>query len=755
MIHITKLKGLVNARNMTQNNSLNLYLNPELSLLSFNERVLNMAIKPTTPLLERLKFLCIFSSNMDEFFEIRVSGLKAQAASNIPTEGVDGLTPKLALEKISEHAHRLVDLQYQTLNDKVFPELTRHGIAFLTREQWSDAQKKWLKDYFKREVLPILTPIRLDPAHPFPLTINKGLSIVVDLHDPERDDAHNIAVVPAPRVLPRFIRLPEELCENDNEYEYVYLSSIIHSNIKKLFSNVKVLGCYQFRITRNSDLYVDLEEVEDLARTLEGELPSRLYGEAIRLEVSKNCPKRITAFLRDRFQLPEEMIFHVDGPVNLNRLISLPDIVNRPHIKYPSYAPSVPEYLGHQSNLFDAISNGDILLHHPFQSFTPVVDLLRQAAKDPEVLVIKQTLYRTGPDSIMVEHLAAAARSGKEVTVIIELMARFDEQNNLTAAERLQSAGAHVVYGLVGKKTHAKMLMIVRRESGKLLRYAHLGTGNYHQGNTRIYTDYGLMTKDKGITQDVHEMFMQLTTQSPNPDLKRLYQSPFGIANMFIEKLQREAANARAGYSSHVIAKVNGLSSPSIINELYEASQAGVTIDLIVRGICCIRPGLAGLSDNIKVRSVVGRFLEHDRVFYFLNSAESSLVSADDIATTAEGSIKTAGGSSVKADGSSKTADDSSKTADGSLDGKNCELFISSADLMPRNLRNRIEQCTPVLDNTIKQQILNDLKLYLQDNTDAWLMQSDGQYVQTAIEHSDEDSVNTQQMLLSSFTEKL
>ena len=607
---------------MAENNNLNLYLNPQLSLLAFNERVLHMALKPTTPLLERLKFLCIFSSNMDEFFEIRVSGLKAQAASNISNEGADGLTPKSVLDKISEQTHMLVDLQYKILNEQVFPELKKHGISFLTIEQWSDKQRKWLKDYFKRQVLPILTPIRLDPAHPFPLTINKGLGIVVDLHDPERDDAHNIAVVPAPRALPRFVRLPEELCEN--EYEYVYLSSIIHANIKKLFSNVKVLGCHQFRITRNSDLYVDLEEVEDLARTLEGELPSRLYGEAIRLEVSKNCPKRITAFLRDRFKLIEEMIYHVNGPVNLNRLISLPDMVNRPNIKYHNYTPSVPEYLGHQSNLFDAISNGDILLHHPFQSFAPVVDFLRQAANDPCVLVIKQTLYRTGADSIMVEHLAAAARSGKEVTVVIELMARFDEQNNLTTAERLQAAGAHVVYGMVGKKTHAKMLMVVRRESGKLRRYAHLGTGNYHQGNTRVYTDYGLMTKDKQITQDVHEIFMQLTTQSANPELSRLHQSPFGIANMFVEKLQREVANAKAGKASHVIAKVNGLSSPVIINELYEASQAGVKIDLIVRGICCLRPGLTGVSENITVRSVVGRFLEHARVFYFLNDSPNT-----------------------------------------------------------------------------------------------------------------------------------
>jgi len=680
-----------------------LFLHAELSLLSFNERVLSMALNPKVPLLERLKFLCIFSSNMDEFFEIRVSGLKAKAESAVSGESFDGMSPQVALEEISIRAHALAKLQYETLNEKILPELADYGIRFLPREQWNEEQSKWLKSYFKREILPILTPIRMDPAHPFPLTINKGLSIVVDLHDPDRDDKHNIAVVPAPRALPRFIRLPDELC--DNEYEYVFLSSIIHANIKRLFSNVKVLGCYQFRITRNSDLYVDLEEVEDLARTLEGELPSRLYGEAIRLEVSENCPKRILEFLKNRFQIDDAYIYPVNGPVNLNRLIGLPDLVNRPQIKYPVFTPSTPDDLGIQASVFEAITNGDILLHHPFQSFAPVVDLLRQAAADPDVLVIKQTLYRTGSDSVMVEHLTSAARAGKEVTVIIELMARFDEENNLSTAQKLQAAGAHVVYGMVGKKTHAKMLMIVRREGKKLRRYAHLGTGNYHQANTRVYTDYGLLTNNKEITQDVHEIFMQLTTQGPNPELSLLYQSPYGISDMFIEKVQREANNASLGKPAHVIAKVNGLSSPAIINALYEASQAGVKIDLIVRGICCLRPGLEGLSSNIKVRSIVGRFLEHARVFYFENSDQES------------------------------------------------ELFLSSADLMPRNLRNRIEQCTPILDDSIKSKILANLNTYMQDDSNAWLMQSDGQYAQVLQRDNSNEPINAQSLLLENYSE--
>ena len=692
---------------MTETNTKALYLHPELSLLSFHERVLSMALNKKVPLLERLKFLSIFSANMDEFFEIRVSGLKAKAESSASIEGADGLIPEAVLETISQRTQKLVELQYNTLNEQLLPQLKEHGIYFLGDNDWSDKQRKWLKDYFKREVLPILTPIRLDPAHPFPLTINKGLSIVVDLHDPERDEAHNIAIVPAPRALPRFIRLPEELC--DNEYEYVYLSSIIHANIKRVFSNVKVLNCYQFRITRNSDLYVDLEEVEDLARALEGELPSRLYGDAIRLEVSLNCPNRIIKLLKERFQINDNFIYRVNGPVNLNRLIGLSDKVNRPQIKYPGYAPSIPKTLHQQPNLFETISNHDILLHHPFESFAPVAELLKQAAHDPCVLAIKQTLYRTGSDSIMVEHLATAARNGKEVTVIVELMARFDEQNNLTTAERLQDAGAHVVYGIVGKKTHAKMLMIVRREGKKLRRYVHLGTGNYHQANTRLYTDYGLLTNNKEITHDVHEIFLQLTTQSTNPELDQLHQSPYGISDMVIANIDKEIENAEQGKPARVIAKANGLSSPEIIKKMYQASQAGVQIDLIIRGICCLRPGLEGVSENINVRSIVGRFLEHERVFYFENHGDQPLV------------------------------------------------YISSADLMPRNLKNRIEQCVPILDEDLKSSIINNLESYLKDNTSAWLMQPNGEYILSIPSELDENGrfneINAQQILLESLSE--
>ena len=678
----------------------NLYIQPELSLLAFNQRVLAMAQSPDTPLLEKLKFLCIFSSNMDEFFEIRVAGLLQKVEGGVTSSGIDGFTPASILQEISDRAHTLVAEQYHCLNNELMPMLEKEHVRFLAAAQWNDKQKTWLKKFFKQQVLPVLTPIRLDPAHPFPLTINKGLCIIVDIKDNQKRDAHNLAIVPAPRVLPRFIRLPDEI--SDKEYEYVYLSAIIAAHIDKLFPSTEILGCYQFRITRNSDLYVDAEEVEDLLRTLEGELPSRKYGQAVRLEVSKNCPKKIIKFLQDRFKLDKNNVYAVDGPVNLNRLISLPDLVNKPNLKYKPFTASVPEHLTAQNDIFDSITKGDILLHHPYESFTPVVDLIRQAAHDPNVLVIKQTLYRTGDDSVILQHLMEAAKAGKEVTAVIELMARFDEETNISIAQRLQAAGANVVYGMVGRKTHAKMLMVVRKERGKLKRYVHLGTGNYHQRNTRTYTDYGFFTANEEITSDVHELFMQLTTQSPNPSLSKLVQSPNGIRDMLLTNIKRETDNANDGKPAHIIAKMNGLVSPQIIEALYSASQAGVKIDLIVRGMCCLAPGIKGTSDNIHVRSIIGRFLEHGRIYYFLNNGEES-------------------------------------------------VYCASADWMPRNLTNRIEQCTPIEDSTIKQRLIDDLTLYLADNNNAWIMQSDGTYKQT---RAKPDAISAQQTLLEQLSEK-
>ncbi|OQW91579.1 MAG: polyphosphate kinase 1 [Beggiatoa sp. IS2] len=655
-----------------------LYINRELSLLAFHRRVLAQARGDNNHLLlERLRFLCIASTNLDEFFEVRVAGLREQAKfGSVQRGGPDNLSPQELLNRIGVLAHEFVDEQYRLLNDDLFPALEREGIRFLRRDQWNNEQGKWVRGYFENQLLPILSPIGLDPAHPFPRILNKSLNFIVSLEGKDafgRDSG--LAVVQAPRSLPRFIQFPPDLSEQP--YDFMFLSSIIHAHVGDLFPGMKVTGCYQFRVTRNSDLFVDEEEVDDLLRALEGELPARRYGDSVRLEVADNCPENMVNFLLKKFDLERRELFQVNGPVNLNRLIALPDIVDCPDLKYPSFTPGIPKCLGR--NLFAAVRDGDILLHHPFQSFSSVIDFVRQAAADPQVLAIKQTLYRTGPDSTIVDALVDAARSSKEVTVVVELRARFDEEENIRLANRLQEAGAHVVYGVVGYKTHAKMLLIVRREGNKLRRYVHLGTGNYHARTARVYTDYGLMTCDEEIGEDVHKMFMQLTTLGRGAKLKKLLQSPFTMHRGMIKRIDREAEVARQGKPAHIIAKVNALTESEIIRTLYKASIAGVKIDLIVRGICCLRPGVPEISENIRVRSIVGRFLEHTRCFYFLNSGDP-------------------------------------------------EVFCGSADWMDRNLLKRVEECFPIDDPGLKAQTIDDLKLYLADNTQAWILDSEGHY---------------------------
>lgn len=680
-----------------------LYIDRELSLLAFNKRVLALGQDERIPLLERLKFLCISSANLDEFFEIRVAGIKQQADNNVRGNETFSLNPAIALSKIHEQAHTLVKAQYQCLNDQLLPALEREGIHFLDEQELDEPLMEWLEDYFVREILPILTPIRLHASHPFPLTINKGLCLILHLLDKKSDKRDmNLAIVPAPRVLPRFVRCPEELAEH--EYSFIYLSSIIQLFAHKMFPKSKLRGCYQLRITRNSDLFVDLEEVEDLLHALEGELPSRRYGDAVRLEVSDDCPKKITDFLLSRFNLDEDFLYQNKGPVNLNRLMKLPGLINRPDLSFPKFKPRVPAVIKEKKSIFDAIKQQDILLHHPFESFVPVIELIREAAHDPSVLVIKQTLYRTGKDSVILDHLMDAARAGKEVIVVIELMARFDEETNISTATKLQKAGVHVVFGMVGRKTHAKMLMVVRREAGKIKRYCHLGTGNYHQLNTQTYTDYGFLTADKAITEDVHKLFMQLTTYGDNLPLKKLSQSPNGIRDMVIERIENEIQHANAGKPARIVAKMNGLVSPLIIQTLYKASQAGVQIDLIVRGMCCLRPGIEGVSENIRVHSILGRFLEHGRVYWF-------------------------------------------------HDNGNDHVFCSSADWMPRNLLQRVEQAVPIEDPTIKQRLMDDMELYLQTNQHRWLLQADGTYQAVATD-TDENAVDAQNALLQQLTVK-
>ncbi|RKZ38667.1 MAG: polyphosphate kinase 1 [Gammaproteobacteria bacterium] len=677
-----------------------LYINRELSLLAFHHRVLAQAKDQSMPLLERLRFLCIASTNLDEFFELRVAGLKQKVVAGSVQTGPDNLFPQEILNRISIAAHEFVREQYSLLNENFLPALEQEGICFFKRDQWSKAQSKWVRDFFENELQAILSPIGLDPAHPFPRILNKSLNFIISLKGKDafgRDS--RMAVVQAPRSLPRLIKLPPELSEQP--YSFIFLSSILHAYVEDLFPGMKVTGCYQFRVTRNSDLFVDEEEIDDLLHALEGELPGRRYGDSVRLEVADNCPEKMINFLLNHFHLEQLDLYQVNGPVNLNRLLPLPDLVDRPDLKFPSFTPGVCTGLSH--NLFASIREGDILLHHPFQSFTPVVDFVRQAATDPKVLAIKQTLYRTGPDSVLVDALVEAARSNKEVTVIVELRARFNEEANISLANRLQEAGAHVVYGVVGYKTHAKMIMVVRREGKKLQRYVHLGTGNYHDRTARIYTDYGLLTCHKDIGEDVHKMFMQLTTLGRGTQLKKMLQAPFSLHTGLIERIEREADIARKGKPAHIMAKVNALTELKVIQALYKASMAGVKIDLIIRGICCLKPGIPGISENIQVRSIVGRFLEHTRCFYF------------------EG-----GG----------------------------EVFCASADWMARNLLKRVEECYPVEEVNLKTRVIEQgLKLYMQDNTQAWILDQEGYYTRLTPK-DDEQAISAQQTLLELLAEK-
>ncbi|MEW6314456.1 MAG: polyphosphate kinase 1 [Pseudomonadota bacterium] len=655
------------------------FLNRELGLLEFNRRVLAQAEDPLVPLLERLRFLCIVSSNLDEFFEIRVAGLKEQINFNPAAPGPDGLTAAQVFQRVAQVAHELVAQQYRLLNETILPALADHGIRFLRRSSWNEAQRMWIKDYFVHELMPVLTPIGLDPVHPFPRVLNKSLNFAVQL---EGRDAFGRssggAVVQAPRVLPRVIALPRDIA--GCAHGFVFLSSVLHAHVGELFSGMNVLGCYQFRVTRNSDLFVDEEEVKNLRTALQGELPQRHFGNAVRLEVADLCPDAMAGFLLQQFNLGEHDLYRVHGPVNLVRLMQVPDQVDRPGLKYPPFQPGLPASLEKETDVFRAIRKGDILLHHPFQSFKPVVDFIQQAARDPQVVAIKQTVYRTGTDSALMEALIGAAQSGKEVTVVVELLARFDEEANINWAARLEEAGAHVIYGVVGHKTHAKMALAVRREDGGLRRYVHLGTGNYHTRTSRFYTDFGLLTCNEAICADVNDVFIQLTGLGRAGKLQHLWQAPFTLHAQVLRSIQNETKHARAGYRAAIVAKMNALLQPEIIAALYEASQAGVKIDLIVRGVCALRPGMPGISENIRVRSVIGRFLEHARIFYFLN--------------------------------------------DGAHD-----VYLSSADWMDRNFFRRIEICFPVLDKRLKKRVIKEgLKPYLEDNCQSWEMDADGYY---------------------------
>ncbi|HSW13507.1 MAG TPA: polyphosphate kinase 1 [Solimonas sp.] len=661
-----------------------LFLNRELSLLEFNRRVLAQALDEAVPLLERLKFLCISSSNLDEFFEIRVAGLQQMAEISPAQRQSDGTTPVESLVAISTRAHALVEEQYRVFNEVLIPALEKERIRFVRRTEWTPEQDAWLRNYFQNELAPVLSPIGLDPAHPFPRILNKSLNFIVSLSGKDAFGRNTgYAIVQAPRALPRLIQLPQAVT-GSGPHDFVFLSSVIHAYVDELFPGMEASGCFQFRVTRNSDLALDEAEAEDLLEELEDVLSQRQWGDTVRLEVAHNCPEQMVNYLAEEMQLTPADIYSCNGPVNLMRLMQVPDLIERPELKYPAFTSRTPKAL--TGDLFAAIRAKDHLLHHPYESFMPVVEFIRQAARDPNVLAIKQTLYRTGPKSAIVEALVEAARNGKEVTTVVELRARFDEEANIDLAEQLQDVGAHVVYGVVGYKTHAKMCLIVRREepgpggTGGLRHYAHLGTGNYHPRTARQYTDYGLFTADKQICQDVHAVFLQLTSLGKVVKLHKLLQSPFTMAKGFHAKIDREIEHAKKGRPARVIAKMNSLVEPEIIQALYRASQAGVQIDCIVRGMCSLRPGVKGLSDNITVRSLVGRFLEHHRVFSFHN--------------------------------------------DGST-----EVWLSSADWMERNLFRRVEIAFPIEDKKIRARVLEELNAYLADTAQTWLLQADGRYL--------------------------
>ena len=652
----------------------------ELSLLEFNRRVLAQAEDKNVPLLERLRFLCIVSSNLDEFFEVRMAWLKREDKLHPRRKLDNGKMPSETIADVTKAARSLIQHQYDLFNNVLQPELAQEGIFFYRRRNWTDTQKKWIEDYFDRELLPILTPIGLDPSHPFPRPLNKSLNFAVELDGTDAfGRPSGMAIVQAPRILPRVVPLPAELCQGGSGF--VFLSSILHAHVGKLFPGMTVKGCHQFRLTRDSDLTVDEEDLKNLRAAIQNELHDREYGDGVRLEVADTCPAYIHDFLLSQFRLTAAELYQVKGPVNLVRLNAVPDLVDRPDLKFPPHTQGRLKALGKNGSIFKLIRRAPILLHHPYQSFDPVVHMIREAAADPSVLAVKMTIYRTGSNSELVRALMKAALAGKQVTVVVELMARFDEANNVNWAQQLENAGAHVVYGVFGYKVHAKMALVIRREDGVLKRYAHLGTGNYHQGTSRIYTDFGIITDDGQITADVNTLFMEITGLGKPGRLNKLYQSPFTLHKMIINRIRQETAHAKVGKPARITAKMNSLIEPSVIDALYQASAAGVQVDLIVRGMCTLRPGVKGLSENIRVRSIVGRQLEHSRIYSFHNNG------ADD-------------------------------------------TFISSADWMGRNFFRRIEVATPVTTPTLKKRVIHEgLTMALDDNTHAWLMQPDGSYI--------------------------
>ncbi len=721
-----------------------LFVNRELSWLEFNHRVLEEALDDTNPLLERLKFLAIVASNLDEFFEVRVAGLQQQEASKPLSADPDGMTPAQTLAEIHRRAGLMVKEQYRCYREAIVPGLATNGVDLLTVADLDEKGQAWALDYFERAVYPVLTPLAIDPSHPFPQLLNKSLNLAVLLDvksgGPRQgalfenwnpSQSGRLGVVQVPRVLPRLVEIPASLMPKGRT-GFVFLSSIISTHIGELFPGLSVFGCYAFRVTRNSELYIDEDEADNLLEAVHAQLQRRRKGDAVRLEVQRGCDSQVVKMLLDTFELDAMDLYEVDGPINLTRLMAVYSHVKLPQLKDAAFTPAVPSALRQVENagdFFAALRRQDILLHHPYESFQPVVDFISLAADDPQVLAIKQTLYRTSGDSPIVRALMRAAQNGKQVTALVELKARFDEENNIQWARQMEEAGVHVLYGLVGLKTHCKLSLVVRREdhgeTPGLHRYVHLGTGNYNEVTARLYTDTGLLTARSDIGEDVATIFNLMTGMGQYTGLQQLHMAPFRMHAVFLDLIERETQHALRGMRAEgrgmkkktgksppsslrphpsrrprIIAKMNALVDPEIIKALYRASQAGVKVDLIVRGICCLRPGVPGVSENIAVRSIVDRFLEHSRLFYFNN------------------------------------------------DG-NEEIYCGSADWMPRNFFRRIEVMFPVLDDELKSRLKNEvLHAVLRDNVKARVMKSDGCYARPR-RRANEAPLRAQDWLLS------
>lgn len=656
------------------------YFNRELSWLAFNRRVLEQALDARYPLLERMRFLAFVSSNLDEFFEIRVAGLMQQLDSNVAEVGIDGLGPKEQLRRIHSITSALVKDQYACWQDVLVPDLKEKGIVFKSRDELTRRELKWLKSYFEEQVFPVLTPLANDPTHPFPQFGNKTLNLLLSVDDPRTDHQENmLAFIPVPRILPRVVKIPGS---GRAKSSYIFLSDAIKIFAQRLFPGYKIRSIRAFRITRNSDLYIDEEEVDNLLKTIEESLHKMRRGAAVRLEIEDGVDDALLDKLLANINLAREYVFPIHGPINLMRLLFVYEAIDRPDLKFKPFTPYTPPALNEPARFFDNIRRDDQLLHHPYESFNPVVELVKLAASDPQVLAIKITLYRTSSDSPIVKALCDAARQNKQVTALIEIKARFDEAQNIQWARQLEDAGVHVVYGFVGLKTHCKCTLVVRNENGELRRYAHIGTGNYHPKTARLYTDLSLLTARPDITEEVGKVFNTLTGFSLQPSFKKLLVAPFTLHSGMMKLIERETHNARNGHPARIIVKCNSLIDKETIDALYEASQAGVKIDLIVRGICGLVPGVKGLSENIRVRSILGRYLEHSRIYYFENH------------------------------------------------GDKAAIYIGSSDWMPRNFYRRVEVVAPIESEPLRRRIVDDiLGNLLKDNLSATLLRSNGSYL--------------------------